>query len=197
MTVTRRSVNRVVVGMVAVLAACSTQREPAKKAIDDITSTIEAASAEADKYIPDQVASVDRKLTKLHASFDKEDYAAVLAGAPAILAEAQGLAAASAAKKDGMMKERSDEWSALSASVPQLVASLETRFNALSKTRHVPKGINLTAAKSDYDDAIVLWEKAQAASASGNVEAAVAAASDAKAEADAAAIKLMLPGPAK
>ena len=197
MTVTRRSVNRMVVGIAAVLAACSTQREPAKKAIDDITSTIEAASADADKYIPDQVASVDSKLTDLHASFDKKDYTAVLAGAPAILAEAQGLAAASAAKKDRMMKERTDEWSALSASIPQLVASLKTRFNALSKTRHVPRGINLTSGKSDYDDATVLWERAQAAFASGNVEAAVAAAGDAKAEFDAAAIKLMFPGPAK
>jgi hypothetical protein len=197
MTVTRRSVNYMVLGIAAVLAACSTQREPAKKAIDDISSTIEAESADADKYIPDQVASVDRKLTDLHASFDKKDYAAVLAGAPAVLSEAQGLAAATAARKDEIMKAQTTEWSALSASVPQLVASIKTRVNALSKSRHVPTGIDLTAGTSDYEDATVLWNKAQAAFASGNVEVAVAAASDAKAKADAAAMKLKLPGTAR
>jgi hypothetical protein len=49
MTVTRRSVNDLALGIGAVPAACSAQKEPAKKAIDDISSTIEAASAEADK----------------------------------------------------------------------------------------------------------------------------------------------------
>ena len=197
MTVTRRSANFLVLGIAAVLTACSAQKEPAKKAIDDISSTIEAASAEADKYIPDQVASVDRKLTGLYASFDRKDYAAVLAGAPAVLSEAQGLVAATAASKDERMKAHTSEWPPLSASVPQLIASLKTRVNALSKSRQVPKRIDLTAGKSDYEDATVLWEKAQAAFASGNIEDAVAGASDAKAKADAAAAKLMLPGTAK
>lgn len=197
MTVTRRSANYLVLGIAAVLAACTTQMEPAKKAIDDISSTIEAASAEADKYIPDQVASVDRKLTDLYASFDKKDYAAVLVGAPAVLSEAQGLAAATAAKKDEIMKSQTSEWSGLSASVPQLVRAVKTRVDALAKTRHVPKGVDLTAGKSDFDDATVLWDKAQAAFKSGNVADAVAAASDAKAKAEMAALKLNLPGTGK
>jgi hypothetical protein len=171
--------------------------EPAKKAIDDITSTIEAASPEADKYIPDRVASVDRKLTDLHASFDKKDYAAVVAGAPAVLAEAQGLAAAAAAKKGETTKAQVREWTGLSASVPRLVVSLKTRIDALSKTRHIPKGVDLTAGKSDFEDASVLWQKAQAAFNSSNVEDAVTAAKDAKAKAEAAALKLNIPGAAE
>jgi hypothetical protein len=192
MTVTRRSANYLVLGIAAVLAACTTQMEPAKKAIDDISSTIEAASAEADKYIPDQVASVDRKLTDLYASFDKKDYAAVLAGAPAVLSEAQGLAAATAAKKDEIMKSQTSEWSGLSASVPQLVRAVKTRVDALAKTRHVPKGVDLAAAKSGLGDATVLWDKAQAAFQSNHVADAVTAAKDAKAKAEAAAAALKI-----
>ena len=192
MTVTRRSANYLVLGIAAVLAACTTQMEPAKKAIDDISSTIEAASAEADKYIPDQVASVDRKLTDLYASFDKKDYAAVLAGAPAVLSEAQGLAAATAAKKDEIMKSQTSEWPGLSASVPQLVRAVKTRVDALSKTRRVPKGVDLAAAKSGLGDATVLWDKAQAAFQSNHVADAVTAAKDAKAKAEAAAAALKI-----
>lgn len=190
MKVTRRSANYLAIGSAMVLAACTTQMEPARKAIDDITSTAEAASADADKYIPDQVTDVQRKLADLNASFGNKEYAAVLSGAPAVLAEAQGLTAAAAAKKDEITKAQASEWTGLSTSVPQLVTALKTRVRAFSKMRHVPKGVDLTAGKSDVDDATVLWEKAQTAFKSGNVADAVTAAKDAKAKAEAADVEL-------
>ena len=84
------------------------------------------------------------------------------------------------------------EWAQLSASVPQLVTSVKTRVEALSKSRRVPKDVNLSAAKSGLQDATVLWEQAQAASKDGNVAAAVAAAKDAKTKAEAAASALKM-----
>lgn len=194
---TRRVANYLVLGIGALLlAACANQMEPAKQALDDINRAVDAASADADKYIPDQVAGVEKKVANLNTAFEKKDYAAVMAGAPAVLAEAKGLAAAAAAKKDEVMKAQAGEWAGLSASVPQLVTSLKTRIDALSKTRHLPKGVDLTAGKSDFDDATVLWEKAQAAFKSGNLSDAVTAAEDAKAKAGAAALKLKLAGAA-
>jgi len=191
--VTWRSANYLAIGAATVLAACTTQMEPAKKAINDITSTAGVASTDADKYIPDQMTDVQRKLADLNASFGNKDYAAVLSGAPAVLAEAQGLAAAAAAKKDEITKAQASEWTGLSASVPQLLAALKARIKALSKTRHVPKGVDLTAGKSDFDDATVLWAKAQSAFKSGDVADAVTAGKDAKAKAEAADLKLNPP----
>jgi hypothetical protein len=186
-------VNYLLVGVAALLfAACSTQMEPAKKAIDDISSSVQAASADADQYIPDQVAEVKRKLADLNASFDMKDYAAVLAGAPALLTEAKGLAAAAAAKRDEVMKALAAQWTELSASVPPLVTSVKTRVDALSKARRVPKGVDLAAAKSGLGDATVLWDKAQAAFQSNHVVDAVTAAKDAKAKAEAAAAALKI-----
>jgi GTP:adenosylcobinamide-phosphate guanylyltransferase len=137
-------------------------------------------------------ASVQRKLADLNASFDKKDYAAVLAAAPAVLTEAKGLASAAAAKKDEVMKALISEWTGLSASVPQLVTSVKTRVEALSKTRWVPKGVDLAAPRSGLGDATVLWDKAQSAFQSNHVADAVTAAKDAKAKAEAAAAALKM-----
>jgi hypothetical protein len=175
--------------------ACANQMEPAKNALDNINATLRAVSADAQKYVPDQLASAQSKVAELTASYDKKDYAAVVTRAPALLAEVNGLAGAAAAKKDENLKVLGNEWRSLAASVPQSVTAVQTRVDALSKTKHVPKDIDLTAAKSGLADATSAWEKAQSAFKSGNAEDAVTAAKDAKSklESAAAALKLNLP----
>jgi hypothetical protein len=177
------------------IVACANQMEPAKNALDNINATLSAASADAQKYVPDQLASAQSKVAELTAYFDKKDYAAVVTGAPAVLAEVNGLAGAAAAKKDEILKALGNEWRSLAASVPQSVTAVQTRIDALSKTKHVPKDIDLTAAKSGLADATSAWEKAQSAFKSGNAPDAVTAAKDAqsKLESAAAALKLNLP----
>lgn len=177
------------------MVACANQMEPAKNALDNINATLGAASADAQKYVPDQLASAQSKVAELTAYFDKKDYAAVVTGAPAVLAEVNGLAGAATAKKDENLKALGNEWRSLAVSVPQSVTAVQARIDALSKTKHVPKDIDLTAAKSGLADATSAWEKAQSAFKSGNAPDAVTAAKDAqsKLESAAAALKLDLP----
>ena len=177
------------------LVACANQMEPAKNDLDNINSTLSAVTADAQKYVPDQLTQAQSKVAELNASFDKKDYAAVVAGAPAVLAEVNGLAAAAAAKKDEILKALGTEWRSLAVSIPQSVSAVQTRIDALSKSRHVPKDIDLGGAKSGLADAASAWDKAQSAFKSGNAADAVAAAKDArsKLESAAAALKLNLP----
>jgi hypothetical protein len=177
------------------IAACANQMEPAKNALDNINITLAAASADAQKYVPVQLSSAQSKVAALTASFDKKDYAAVVAGAPAVLAEVNGLAGAAAAKKDEILKALGNEWRDLAASIPQSVTAVRTRIDELSKVKHVPKGIDLAAAKSGLADATAAWEKAQSAFKSGNASDAVPLAKDAmsKVKSAATALKLNLP----
>jgi hypothetical protein len=181
-----------------ILAACAGQKEPAQKLISDIQSTVTAASAEAVKYVPEQFADVQAKLETLKASFDKQDYAAVVTGAPAVLSAAQGLATAAAAKKDEVLKALNDEWTRLAASLPGSVSAIQNRIDLLSKksSKKLAAGIDLNAAKAGVGDAASLWSKAQAAFAAGNLDEAVSTAKDVKARIGALATSLKLDLPA-
>jgi hypothetical protein len=176
-------------------AACVNQMEPAKNALDNINSTLNSVSADAQKYIPDQFAQAQTKVAALTASFEKKDYAAVIAGAPAVLAEVKGLSGIVSTKKDEEVKALGNEWRSLVASVPQSLTAVQTRIDALSKTKHVPKDVDLGAAKSELADANSAWGKAQDAFKSGSPADAVTAAKDAqsKVASAAAALKLNLP----
>jgi hypothetical protein len=188
----RHIASYLVFGVVAMLAACSNQMQPAQQALDEVSNVVEAIPPDATQYVPEQVASVNKKLTDLHASFDQKDYAGVLANAPAVLAEAKSVAAAAAAKKDAVMKALAADWAQLSASVPALVASVKTRVDALSKSHRVPKNIDLASAKSALADASAMWQKAQGAFDSKHIADAVTAAKDAKSRAEAAASALKM-----
>jgi hypothetical protein len=182
------------------LAACAAQKEPAQKVIGDIEATVIAASSEAAKYVPDRLADVQSKLAALKTSFDKQDYEAVVTGAPAVLTAAQDLATAAAAKKDEVLKQLSDSWAGLAATVPEEVTAVQSRIELLSKksSKKMAAGIDLDAAKAAESDAMSLWSKAQAAFAAGNLDEAVNTAKDVKAkiEATAASLKLSLPAAA-
>ena len=172
--------------------ACVNQMEPAKNALDNINSTLSAVSADAQKYIPEQYAQAQAKVAALTASYEKKDYAAVIAGAPAVLTEVTGLSGAVSDKKDEMVKALGNEWRSLAASIPQSLTAVQSRVDDLSKTKRVPKDVDLNAAKSGLADANTAWGKAQDAFKSGNPEDAVAAAKDAQSKLATAAAALKM-----
>jgi hypothetical protein len=191
----RRTTGFLTLCSVAILfVACANQMEPAKNALDNINTTLNSVSADAQQYVPDQFTDAQTKAAALTASFEKKDYAAVVAGAPAVLAEVNGLAGAAAAKKDEMAKALGNEWRSLAASVPQSLSAVQARIDALSKTKHAPRDVDVGAAKSGLADATSAWDKAQEAFKAGNPADAVAGAKDAqgKAASAAAALKLNL-----
>jgi len=191
---TNRTFAFMAVAATLLLGACANQMEPAKRAIAGIENAI-AAAPEAAKYIPEQLTAVQAKLADLKTSYDNKDYKSVLANAPAVQSEAQGLLGATMIKKDAVLKAMSAEWPALAAALPGLMKSVTNRATALGKSKHAPAGVDVAAAKTAVDEATASWSKAQAANTAGDVETAVASAHDAKAklEAAAAAMKMALP----
>jgi hypothetical protein len=199
MQMTQRVSHYALISVAAIiLAACAGQKQPAQKLIGDIEATVTAASAEAAKYVPDQLADVQSKLGALKAAFGKQDYAAVVAGGPEVLSAAKSLATAAAAKKDEILKALNDQWTGLAGSLPADVIAIQNRIDLLSKksSKKLAAGIDVDAAKAGAGDASSLWSKAQAAFAAGNLEEAVSTAKDVKAKIEAVATSLKMNLPA-
>ena len=199
MQVVQRVSHYALLSMAAILlAACAGQKQPAQKLIGDVDATVTAASTEAAKYVPDQLADVQGKLGALKASYDKQDYAAVMTGGAAVLSEAQTLATAAAAKKDEILKALNDQWTALAGSLPSEVAAIQNRVDVLSRksSKKQTAGIDLDAVKAGAGEATALWSKAQAAFAAGNLDEAVSTAKDVKVKVEALATSLKMNLPA-
>jgi hypothetical protein len=177
------------------LVACANQMEPAKKLLDDVAAAVTAAGADAQQYIPDQVASVNQKLAEFKAAFDKQDYKTVISGAPALLNEAKGLADAAAAKKKEVLEALGAQWTTLAAELPQAVSAVEAKLATLAKTKKLPAGITkdgVAAAKTGLAEAKTAWDEAKASFGAGNVQAALDKAKGVKAKLEEAASKLGL-----
>ena len=182
------------------LAACASQMEPAKKLLGDVAAAVTAAGADAQQYIPEQVAAVNKKLAELQAAFDKHDYKTVMTGAPALLTEAKGLADAAAAKKKEALEALGAEWTTVAAELPQSISAIEAKLAALAKTTKLPAGVTkdgVASAKAALAQAQGAWDEAKTAFGSGNVQAALDKAKGVKSQLDDIAAKLGLAATAK
>jgi len=170
-----------------VVAGCANKMAPAQKAIADIEAAVTAAGEDATKYVPDQVQAVNDQVANLKAMFDKKDYKGVLAAAPAVLTQAQGLTAAAAAKKTETMDMYAGEWTNLASSVPQAVAAIQSRVDILSKSKKLPAGMDaatLENVKTSLAEANSTWAQATQAQAAGDLEQAVTLAQQVKTRTD-------------
>jgi len=157
------------------LAACASQMEPAQRSISDIEAALSTAASDAAKYVPDQLTDVRREFGDLKATFDRQDYAAVLKAAPAVMEQAQALKSAAAARKADVAQALGEEWSGLAARLPGYMTTIQSRIAFLAKksSRKMAAGIDLDAARGSLSEDSSVWSKAQAALATGNQGEAV------------------------
>ncbi len=177
------------------LAACSSEREPAQRGIGDIEAVVAMVAPDAARYVPERLSGVRGELSELQAAFDRRDYAAVVQGAPTVLAAAQGLAGAAAARKAAVMRTLDEDWSGLAARLPGSLTAIQGRIEFLAgkSNRKAAAGIDLQAARRSLADASSLWSKAQAAFAAGNMGEAVTTAKGLESRLGAVAGTLKLP----
>jgi hypothetical protein len=179
------------VAAAVVLAGCANQKTPAQQAIAAAQTSLDAVRDEAQKYVPDQLQSVDDQLKSLKDSFAKGDYKSVLTGAPSLSSAVSALKDAAEAKKadaEAALAKAKDAWGGMSADVPKMVEAIEAKVNAITKSHRLPKGVTkgaVASAKSGLDGLKSSWSEAANAAAAGDFTTAVSKAQAVKDQASA------------
>jgi HEPN domain-containing protein len=161
------------------LIACTSYKGPAEQAIKAAEEAINATKAEAVKYVPDQVKSLESALAAVKDKFTKGDYEAAVIEAQSLFGKVKGVAEAAKAKKEELTKN----WTDLSQGLPKMVEAIQNRVDVLSKSKKLPA--NLTSekfaeAKAGLTAAKEEWAKALESFKSGNLTDAISVANSVK-----------------
>jgi len=172
---------------VAMLASgCAQQRGPANKALETVEESLKNVRADAEKYAPEGLKSVDAQLKNLKQSFDDKHYDNVLAGAPALQKAVDSLAAAVNSGKEqhrAAVAAAKTEWEGLNAEVPKMVDAIQARLDELAKKKHLPFGVSkdeFEGAKAGLESIKTAWADAKSEYDKGDAVEATSKAKTAK-----------------
>ncbi len=171
--------------LAVVLGACGGEKEPAQKAIADAEAAISAIRSDAGMALED-VKALDDSLAALKVDFDRKDYKAVLAAAPALMSRVDAAQESIASRKTAEAARAAtltDDWNTLSTQVPEMVEAVNARVESLARTKKFPAGMNAAGFESTRAAAGEMtqsWQKALGAFANSNMEEAVVSAQAAK-----------------
>jgi hypothetical protein len=153
-------------------AGCSLSKTPAQAAIKAAEEALNTVRAEAQQFVPEQLAVLETALANARNSFDKGDYNAAIATAKDIPLKIKDLASAIEAKKAELPKV----WADLAKEMPKLIAATKA---SVAKAKGVEKSV-LDEAKAGVDAMPAAWTKAEESFKAGNLAEAVGRATELK-----------------
>lgn len=171
------------------LVGCANQKAPAEQAVASAETSLGAIRDMAQKYVPDQLQTIEDQLKAMKNNLANRDYRAVLISAPILTSGIASLKDAAEARKvhaETALAKAKDDWGPLTTEVPKIVGPIRSRVDALARSRHLPKGVtkeSLASARSGLDSIRVTWVEAQNAAAMGDFVTAVGKAQELKVDA--------------
>jgi hypothetical protein len=172
----------VAVTATAAVLGCATQKAPAEKAIASADTALQAVSADAKMYVPDQFTAASEQLAAAKSDLDAKKYGDALTKAQDAAAKVTALGPAIKAKQNEVAKN----WQMMSDSLPGMVQMVQKKVDELSKMRRLPAGMDskkLGDAKNALQGMKDTWAQAMDAYKGGNVMDAVAKANTVKSSA--------------
>jgi len=158
------------------MVACAGQKEPAQKAITDLSAALAKVGEMSEKYMPEEYATVQAQVDGLKASFDKGDFDAVVQGAPAASTAIRQLQADAIIAKAAYAKQMNEEWVETAKTMPGVIASVDKQITRYTSSGRLPKGLDRDAFKqtvATFDEAKKTWTTAAEAGNAGQYEDAV------------------------
>ena len=158
-------------------SGCAKNQMEAKKDVDRIEDSIKDIRADAERYAPDGLKSVESQIARFRADIDAKNYDDVVAGSPQLEKAVDSLKAAIASGKQHAQEALAvakTEWESLNATVPGMVAEIDARVAELDK-RKIFRGIkkeDFENAKSTFSTMKTTWAEAEENAKAGKTVAA-------------------------
>lgn len=158
------------------VTACSTYKDPAEEAVATIEQKMAGIHAQAEKYLPTQLADVQAQIDELKTGLEQKEYEGVVATAPRVLKAVNGLIVDSALAKDSFNRKMQRDWAGFATSIPEVITSVDKQIIRYTSRGQLPKGVSREAFKetvATFDAAKASWAEAAAAGNEGKFEEAV------------------------
>jgi Domain of unknown function (DUF4398) len=164
-------------GMALLLAGCgNAQREATEAAVNAAQTAVNAATATAEKYAPEQSKEAQDALLSAKEHLSHGDYESALKYAQEAAKKAKDALSTASAKKE----EWTNTWNSLNQSVPRTMNDIQAKMNAYAKSGKLPKGVDqphMEEAKAQFDKVKQNWADVAAAYRNGNFADAMSKAS--------------------
>ena len=151
---------------VLLISGCAKHQMEAKKDVDKIEDSLKDIRADAERYAPDGLKSVDSQLARFKSDIDAKNFDDVVAGTPQLEKAVDSLKAAIASGKKHASEAAAvakTEWESLNATVPAMVEKIDARVAELDK-RKMFRGIkkeDFENAKSTFSTMKTTWAEAE------------------------------------
>lgn len=165
------------------LVACDSQKEPAQAAFAQVQASVDPVSADLEKYAPEEFAQLSALIDDMKSKLNSKDYAGALAARAQVMNKLAEVSGAAGGRKNALVKQLSGEWRELAASVPPLLAQVNSRVNDLQGAKKLPADVSAPAlqqAKQSMADLGVQWTTALEAMKRRDTDTAVAKAKEIK-----------------
>lgn len=169
-----------------VMGCTNADKGPAELAIKAAEQAVNVAKAEIGKMAPNEVAELEKGLASAKNKMEKEEYKAALTEAQTLVGKVKDVVAAAKAKAEeakAKVAAMTQQWTDLSSGLPKMVEAIQSRVDALSKTKKLPAGLTsekFAEAKAGLDAIKADWAKAQDSFKAGNLPDAVSVATAVK-----------------
>jgi hypothetical protein len=171
------------------VTGCAKNQMAAKKAVDQVEDSLKDVRADAEKYAPEGLKSIDSQVARFKKDIDDKSYDDVVAGTPQLQKAVDSLKDAVALGKKHAEQEvavAKTEWKNLSEEVPKMVETIDARVAEIDKKKFF-KGIkkeDFEAAKGQLETMKSTWAEASDAHKAGKPVAATDKARSAKSMGD-------------
>jgi len=165
------------------LVACDGQKDPAQAAFAQVQASVDPVAADLEKYAPEQYAELSALIDDMKAKLNAKNYAGALAARTQVMAKLAEVSGAAGKHKNELVMKLTGEWRQLAASVPPLLAQVNSRLTELQNAKRLPVDVtqaSLQQAKQSMSELAIEWTAAMNAVKRRDTDMAVSKAKEIK-----------------